>query len=357
MATFFLSHGGPTLSVDETIPAWSFFKSWLPAAGAGAQPPRAILVVSAHWETAMPAVNVVPGINDTIHDFSGFPESMYQISIDDWPRLWNRSGDAEFGIWRSRGVAGLGSSANRLIIDEFLHELKYPAPGAPDLAMRTKELLEQAGFGPVEEHHGRGLDHGAWVPLMLMYPEADIPVCQLSVHAGRDGTYHYNLGKALAPLRADGVLVLGSGSATHNLSKMTLYEAPVPQWASDFDTWLEDSLMGGRYDDVNRYDERAPYGKVAHPSPEHFHPLHVALGAAGDESKAELIHRSWTNTNHSIIESTYTVRIKRRDYTEDFPRSQSMWSSQVRGANVRAYKGQILMKTSYKGAHVCACLQ
>lgn len=125
-------------------------------------------------------------------------------------------------------------------------QLKYPAPGAPDLAERTKELLEQAGFGPVKEDHNRGLDHGAWVPLMLMYPEASIPVCQLSVQTGRDGAYHYNLGKALAPLREEGVLVLGSGNATHNLRKMGPSGSPVPQWASDFDTWLKDSLLDGR---------------------------------------------------------------------------------------------------------------
>uniref|UniRef100_A0A453G7N0 Extradiol ring-cleavage dioxygenase class III enzyme subunit B domain-containing protein n=1 Tax=Aegilops tauschii subsp. strangulata TaxID=200361 RepID=A0A453G7N0_AEGTS len=135
MDTFFLSHGSPLLSIDETIPAQSFFRSWLPAAVAGPEPPRAILVVSAHWETDSPAVSVIRGKPATttpssIHDFGGFPEPMYQ--------------------------------------------LKYPAPGAPDLAKRTKELLEQAGFGPVSEDHGRGLDHGAWVPLMFMYPEANI---------------------------------------------------------------------------------------------------------------------------------------------------------------------------------------
>jgi 4,5-DOPA dioxygenase extradiol len=112
--------------------------------------------------------------------------------------------------------------------------------------MRTKELLEQGGFGPVKEDRSRGLDHGAWVPLMLMYPDADIPVCQLSVQTDRDGTYHYNLGKALAPLRDEGVLVIGTGTATHNLSKMGPHDAPVPKWASEFDTWLKDSLLDGR---------------------------------------------------------------------------------------------------------------
>jgi len=181
----------------------------------------------------------------------------------------------------------------------FLVQLKYPAPGAPDVALRTKELLERAGFGPVKEDHSRGLDHGAWVPLMLMYPDADIPVCQLSVQTDRDGAYHYNLGRALAPLREEGVLVLGSGSATHNLRKMGPMDAPVPQWAAEFDTWLKDALLSGRYDDVNRYEEKAPHAKVAHPWPDHFYPLHVALGAAGDSAKTEQIHQSWTNATVS----------------------------------------------------------
>uniref|UniRef100_A0A3B6GZW0 Extradiol ring-cleavage dioxygenase class III enzyme subunit B domain-containing protein n=1 Tax=Triticum aestivum TaxID=4565 RepID=A0A3B6GZW0_WHEAT len=235
MDTFFLSHGSPLLSIDETIPAQSFFRSWLPAAVAGPEPPRAILVVSAHWETDSPAVSVIRGKPATttpssIHDFGGFPEPMYQ--------------------------------------------LKYPAPGAPDLAKRTKELLEQAGFGPTH----------------------------------RDGTYHYNLGKALAPLRGEGVLVLGSGSATHNLGKMGRDDEPVPQWASDFDAWLRDSLLAGRYDDVNRYQEEAPHAKTAHPSPEHFYPLHVALGATGDEPKAELIHHSWAEANMSYASYRFTTK-------------------------------------------------
>nr|CAB3479013.1 unnamed protein product [Digitaria exilis] len=255
MDTFFLSHGSPTLSIDEAIPARHFFKSWLPARVAGDRTPRAILMVSGHWETATPAVNVIRGTNDTIYDFYGFPKPMYQ--------------------------------------------LKYPAPGAPDLALRTKELLEQAGFGPVKEDHSRGLDHGAWVPLMLMYPDANIPVCQLSVQTDRDGTYHYNLGRALAPLREEGVLILGSGSATHNLRKMGPTNAPVPQWATEFDTWIKDSLLAGRYEDVNRFDEKAPHARTAHPWPDHFYPLHIALGAAGDGAKAEQIHQSWTNATLS----------------------------------------------------------
>lgn len=126
------------------------------------------------------------------------------------------------------------------------YQIKYPAPGAPELAKRVKELLMASGFKRVDEDKKRGLDHGAWVPLMLMYPEADIPVCQLSLQSDRDATYHYNMGRALAPLKDEGVLIIGSGSTTHNLRIILPQGSPVPSWASDFDTWLKDALLQGR---------------------------------------------------------------------------------------------------------------
>ncbi|KAG6517352.1 4,5-DOPA dioxygenase extradiol-like isoform X1 [Zingiber officinale] len=253
MDTFFLSHGSPMLSVDESLPARHFFESWrskvLPAA------PTAILVVSGHWETASPTVNAIDGSSDTIHDFYNFPKRLY--------------------------------------------EFKYPAPGAPHLARRVKELLQNAGFEHVKEDNARGLDHGAWIPLMLMYPEADIPVCQLSVQTQMDVTHHFNMGKALAPLRDEGVLIIGSGSATHNLRMLSRENGPVAQWASDFDTWLKEALLSGRYNEVNNYMEKAPNARMAQPWPDHFYPLHVALGAAGERAKADLIHHSWSNSNLS----------------------------------------------------------
>ncbi|KAF5188312.1 4,5-DOPA dioxygenase extradiol [Thalictrum thalictroides] len=252
MDTFFISHGSPTLSIDDSLPARHFLKSWQEK-GYLHEKPKSILIVSAHWETSEPTVNVVTGLNDTIHDFYGFPKVMYQ--------------------------------------------LKYPAPGAPELAKRTKELLTTSGFKSVKEDKARGLDHGAWVPLMLMYPQADIPVCQLSVQTEMDGSYHYNMGKALAPLREEGVLIIGSGSATHNLRALDRSgesDSPVASWAEEFDTWLKESLLSGRYEDVNNYEKKAPSAKKAHPWPEHFYPLHVALGAAGEKAKAELIHHSWS---------------------------------------------------------------
>nr|KYP34669.1 4,5-DOPA dioxygenase extradiol-like protein [Cajanus cajan] len=223
--TFYISHGSPTLSIDETLEARKFLQSW--KKDVFPQKPTSILVISGHWEAKVPTVNVVDSVNDTIYDFYNFPKQMYQ--------------------------------------------LKYPAPGAPKLARRVKELLKESGFSRVDEDTKRGLDHGAWVPLFLMYPEADIPVCQLSVQSHQDATYHYNMGKALAPLKDEGVLIMGSGK---------------------FDNWLKDSLLQGRYEDVNHYEEKAPHAKKAHPWPDHFFPLHVAIGAAGQNSKAKLIHSS-----------------------------------------------------------------
>ncbi|XP_077224534.1 extradiol ring-cleavage dioxygenase-like isoform X2 [Tasmannia lanceolata] len=248
MDTFFISHGSPTLSFDNSLRARHFLKSWqkktFPAR------PKSILIISGHWETSEPTVNIVDP-NPTIHDFYGFPWHMYR--------------------------------------------LKYPAPGAPELAKRVKDLLKGAGFKRVNEDKARGLDHGAWVPLMLMYPDADIPVCQLSVQTNKDGLYHYNMGKALAPLKEEGVLIIGSGSATHNLGAIRGERGPTTPWALEFDTWLKESLLNGRYEDVNHYEEKAPSAKMAHPWPDHFYPLHVALGAAGETAKAKLVHHSWSH--------------------------------------------------------------
>lgn len=132
-------------------------------------------------------------------------------------------------------------------MNEARLQIKYPAPGSAELAGRVKELLQEGGFSKVKMDRSRGLDHGAWVPLMLMYPEADIPVVQLSVQTHRDGAYHYRMGEALAPLRDEGVLIIGSGSATHNLRTMKPDGSPIDSWARDFDDWLKESLLSGRY--------------------------------------------------------------------------------------------------------------
>ncbi|KAL9171152.1 hypothetical protein ABFS82_04G191000 [Erythranthe guttata] len=261
--TFYISHGSPTLSIDDSLPARHFLKSFqqkvLP------EKPKAILIISGHWETSEPSVNAVTGPSETIYDFYGFPDRMYR--------------------------------------------LKYPAPGAPELANRVKQLLIGSGFGSVHVDKKRGLDHGAWVPLMLMYPDADIPVCQLSVQTQKDAAHHYRLGQALAPLKDDGVLIVGSGAATHNLRKLDRGSGDaVAPWADEFDTWIKDALLEGRYDDVNDYEKKAPHAKVAHPWPDHFYPLHVAMGAAGENTRGELVHHSWSLGTLSYASYKFTEK-------------------------------------------------
>ncbi|GAB4835490.1 hypothetical protein Ancab_000399 [Ancistrocladus abbreviatus] len=261
METFYISHGSPTLAIDDSLLARHFLEHWREKIFS--KKPNSILVISGHWETDETTVNSVQRC-DTIYDFNGFPKTLY--------------------------------------------ELKYPAPGAPDLAKRVKELLKASGFMTVQVDKKRGLDHGTWVPLMLMYPEADIPVCQLSIQTHGDGTYHYNMGRALAPLKVEGVLIIGSGAATHNLGSLQHgNDVTVPPWAAEFDKWLEEALLSGRYDDVNHYEKKAPHAKLAHPWPDHFYPLHVAMGAAGDNAKAELIHRSWSHGTLSYASYKFTA--------------------------------------------------
>ncbi|KAK2991174.1 hypothetical protein RJ640_001017 [Escallonia rubra] len=244
MDTFFFQHALKRHAEEET-PSWEFFKTWKERVQACK--PKAILIVSAHWVTSHPTVNVVDH-NDTIYDFDDF--------------------------------------------SPYFYKLKYPAPGAPQVAMRVKELLSTSGFETVHEDRTRGLDHAAWFPLRLMYPDAGIPVCELSVQEDMDGRHHYNIGQALAPLRSEGVMIIGSGAAVNNVAAISEDEGPVFSWALEFGTWLKESLLDGRFDEVIHF-EKAPHVKMAHPEPSHFYPLLVALGAAENGAKAHLIHDTW----------------------------------------------------------------
>ena len=246
MPTIFVSHGAPTLILSDA-PARAFL------AGLGQQIPRpeGIVAVSAHWDTDVPAVSVVRR-PDTIHDFYGFPEALYK--------------------------------------------LRYDAPGAPQLAEKVAKLT-----GAAHDHH-RGLDHGAWVPAMLAWPEADIPIFQLSVQPNLSPAHHIALGRKLNPLRDEGVLVMGSGSAIHNLRALVRGDGPSePEpWAQAFDDWLADTVEKGDEDALADYRARAPYAREAHPTDEHFLPLHVAFGAAGEGAKGRALHRSFTLGNLSM---------------------------------------------------------
>lgn len=245
MPSLFLSHGAPTLPVIDT-PARAF----LSQLGHRLERPSAVLVASAHWETARPAVNAVER-NDTIHDFYGFPRPLY--------------------------------------------DMRYPAPGSLPLAARVADLLRGAGFtGDIDS--ARGLDHGAWVPLSLIYPAADIPVLQLSVQPHLGPAHHLRLGRTLAPLRNEGVLILGSGSFTHDLSEFRGHgpNDPAPQWVNDFADWFDAALAERRFADLLDYRRQAPFATKNHPSEEHILPLYVALGAAGQQPFAQRLHNSAT---------------------------------------------------------------
>ena len=238
LPVLFLSHGAPSLILEagETGAVWRHLGETLPR-------PSAILVLSAHWETRIPAVSAAVW-PETIHDFSGFPEALYQMH--------------------------------------------YPAPGAPQLAEAVAVALRQADIA-VQQDAGRGLDHGAWIPLSLMYPQADIPVAQLSIQPEQDAAWHLALGRALRPLREQGVLIIASGSITHNLPAIFRHPlgSPAPVWVTGFCDWMSEKIAKGDLASLADYRAHAPHALQNHPTDEHLLPLFVALGAAEDISQSQ----------------------------------------------------------------------
>ena len=236
MPVLYLSHGAPPLADDRLWTAQlSQWSTRLPR-------PASLLMVSAHWELAPVSVSATRTV-PLVHDFWGFPECYYRVT--------------------------------------------YPAPGAPDLAAAVTGLLAAPGE-QVHAQPDRGLDHGAYVPLVQMYAEADIPTLQLSMPS-LEPRRLFELGQRLAPLRDAGVLIVGSGFTTHNLREMSPAEdGPAPTWSSEFDEWVADAVDRLDVDALLDFEERAPAARLAHPRTEHFAPLFVSLGAAlGVDSEAE----------------------------------------------------------------------
>ncbi|MFJ3289215.1 dioxygenase [Streptomyces sp. NPDC086669] len=231
MPALYLSHGAPPLADD---PVWP---GELAAWAAGLPRPKAILVVSAHWEEAPLALGATAPV-PLVYDFWGFPEHYYQVT--------------------------------------------YPAPGAPELADSVRKLLRAPGV-PVQDIPDRGLDHGAYVPLVEMYPDADIPVLQISMPT-LDPVRLMEVGRKLAPLRDEGVLIIGSGFFTHNLA--ALRQGGIPAWSVEFDDWGRRALEQRDWDGLLDFLHKAPAGRYAHPCTEHFAPLFVTMGAA--EAAGEL---------------------------------------------------------------------
>lgn len=246
--SLFVSHGAPNLVLDD-IPATDFLRSY----GAELGAPRAAVVVSAHFEADKPMVSADTAPN-MIYDFSGFEPELY--------------------------------------------EMQYPAPGHPGLAQQMVGLLAESGLdGGLA--HDRGFDHGTWVPMMLLFPRADVPVVQLSVSPRAGARHHYRIGEALRPLGEDNVLVLGSGSLTHNLSAFFRggfqKDATPPDWVEDFAGWMHGKVADGDIDRLLDYRDTAPFAKENHPTEEHLLPFFVAAGASrSGGTKGERIHASNT---------------------------------------------------------------
>jgi 4,5-DOPA dioxygenase extradiol len=242
MPALYLGHGAPPLLDD---PLWS---SQLSELAAELPRPTAILIVSAHWESA-PVMLSADGA-PLVYDFGGFAERYYRMT--------------------------------------------YATPAATALARRVASMMPAEE--PVHQHASRGLDHGAWVPLKIMYPDADIPVLQMSLPT-QDPTRLLALGERLRPLRDEGVLIIGSGFLTHGLPFLTEFrlDAPAPGWSADFDAWAGEALARGDVDALASYRSQAPGMPFAHPTVEHYTPLFVTLGAATDpeEPGEQLFEGFW----------------------------------------------------------------
>ncbi len=240
----FIGHGSPMM-IPEGAPGRGF----LQRLGAEMPKPAAILCVSAHWETQAPMVSTAE-TPETIYDFYGFPNEFYTI--------------------------------------------KYPAPGAPDMARRAVDLLTRAGL-ECGTDAAQGLDHGAWVPLQLIYPDADVAVAQLSLQHNLGPAYALAVGRALAPLAEEDVLVLGAGNLTHNLGALmgefqSGAGAEPAAWAVAFDRWVGDAVAAGRWQDLVDYRQLAPSAEMAHPRDEHLLPLFVAAGVVGEQARGRRIN-------------------------------------------------------------------
>ncbi|MFD7653737.1 dioxygenase [Actinosynnema sp. NPDC059797] len=240
MPVLYLGHGAPPLADDER---WTGeLRSW----SATLPRPESVLVVSAHWEDdplTLGATTTVP----LTYDFWGFPQRYYEVT--------------------------------------------YPAPGAPGLARAVAGLLDR----PVAHDEARGLDHGAYVPLKEMFPDADVPVLQMSLPS-LDPRELFEVGRRLAPLREQGVLIVGSGFMTHNLSCVDMSTGPdyrPPSWSAEFDDWAGRALAAGDVDALLDFRHKAPAAVVAHPRTEHFAPLFVSLGASGAQEATTTVEGFW----------------------------------------------------------------
>jgi 4,5-DOPA dioxygenase extradiol len=252
--SYFIAHGAPLLAIEEND-----YTKFLKQLGQQAPKPRAIVLFSAHWDSPVQQVSEVDQYS-TIYDFGGFPDALFQI--------------------------------------------EYPARGNQQVSEEIKDLLTKEGIS-FQTETSRGLDHGAWVVLRMLYPNADIPVISMSVNPGLSPEEQYKIGKSLSELRKKEVMIIASGGSVHNLRALDWRDnGEVTPWALQFDEWLENHLKAWDTNSLFQYDSLAPSAQLAVPpyGSEHFIPIFYAMGAADDEQKATLLHRSFRygSLSHSI---------------------------------------------------------
>ncbi|MDC3413880.1 DODA-type extradiol aromatic ring-opening family dioxygenase [Terrihalobacillus insolitus] len=255
LPSLFVAHGAPLLAIENNE-----YTQYLEGLGAKCPKPKDVVLFSAHWESRTQKVSKVDEF-ETIHDFGGFPQALYEI--------------------------------------------KYPARGEHSVTKEIEEAFRNQGI-PYELDTKRGLDHGAWVVLRMIYPNADIPVISMSVNPNLSPMEQYNIGKTLSHLREEDILIVASGGTVHNLGVLKLGndDGTIDQWALDFDSWLENKLVRWDLDALFNYSSLAPSAELAVPSygKEHFIPIFYAMGAADIQKRAKLLHRSFRygNLSHSV---------------------------------------------------------
>ena len=245
LPTLFLSHGAPDMALSD-LPVTRYLRQM----GEGFDRVKTILVASAHWPSRAPRVSA-----------TARPETLHDYYCGTYPELY---------------------------------ALNYPSSGNPVVAERTLQLLQSTGLNPSPDPE-RGLDHGVWVPLMHLRPAGDIPVVSLSIQPHLDARHHFEVGRALAPLREEGVLIIASGAITHDLFgiRELAHKYPVPPYAQQYADWVKENVEIKSLRKLMNFYQEAPHARRNHPTPEHFLPLFIALGAASRESWRR-IHSSWT---------------------------------------------------------------
>lgn len=242
ISPIFVGHGSPMMALQDTA-CTQFLLEYGKKLS-----PKAIVIFTAHWETEVLTISSTNDVYETIYDFRGFPDELFQ--------------------------------------------LKYPAKGDATLAQSIAERFQAKGI-PVQLDRTRGLDHGSWVPLLRMFPTPEVPVIQISVNPYLPPAEQYRIGEALRGLDQEDILIIGSGATVHNLRALNWNATEPDAWAVAFDDWLAANMQAKNLDALFNYATEAPNAKMAVPRPEHFIPLYIAMGSGDPERPVQIIHRSY----------------------------------------------------------------